>query len=295
MVHLATLLSTAVIATSLIPSVVLAVPIQSSASEEGLVEREPSLPSHVGHKRELIARFESEELLERNPEPFFGFIKLAAKGISAISSLRNRRKRDLSGFTSEELELISRAEPEDLDALMARNPEPFFGFIKLAAKGISALSSLRNRRKRDLSGFTSEELELIGRAEPEDLAELMARNPEPFFGFIKLAAKGISAISSLRNRRKRDLSGFTSEELELMSRAEPEELAALMARNPEPFLQFLSLASRELSSKNAFERNVDQLEDLEMREAEDFEEFEMREYDEDEVIAREWAELDDLE
>lgn len=74
MVHLATLFSSAILAASLIPSVVVAAPIQSSTFEEGLVERELSLPSRgyadtpmrgsvsSAHKRDLVSRAETEEL-----------------------------------------------------------------------------------------------------------------------------------------------------------------------------------------------------------------------------------------
>jgi hypothetical protein len=80
MVHLATILSTTAVVASLVPSIVVAVPIQASASEDGLVEREPFLP-------------------------------LLGLGISAVSSIfkSRRRKRDL-----EDEELIARFDAEDL-------------------------------------------------------------------------------------------------------------------------------------------------------------------------------------
>ncbi|KAH6902140.1 hypothetical protein BKA70DRAFT_1567995 [Coprinopsis sp. MPI-PUGE-AT-0042] len=195
MVYLVTLLSTAILATSLIPSVVVAVPIQSSASEEGLVEREPS--------------------------------------------------HHLHGY---------------------------------AASPIRGSVSARHKR---------------------ELTDLVQRSPEPWFHLAAgLAVQGISALSKLRRKRRRDLSGLASDELELNSRADHEELAMLMARDPEYFLQVLDLATRDLSSvdyEDAFERDFDQPEDLEMREVEDIEEFEMREDNEDEMAARGWTELEELD
>jgi fumarate reductase subunit D len=260
MVQLATILSTSVLVASLAPSVVVAAPIQSSASEDGLVEREPFFPllfgaaSAVGslfkgrRKRdmedvELDARDfdEMTDLAER--EPFFPLLFGAA---SAVGSLfKGRRKRDLS--SDEMSELVARLDTDELAELIQRNPEPFFPLLFGAASAVGSL--FKGRRKRDLS--SSEEL--ITRAEAQELAELIQRNPEPFFPLLFGAA---SAVGSLfKGRRKRDLSAIEYEEM--------------------------------------FEREFTQLEDLEMRE---FDKFEMRDYyDEDEMIARGWAELEELD
>ncbi|KAH6902139.1 hypothetical protein BKA70DRAFT_1307344 [Coprinopsis sp. MPI-PUGE-AT-0042] len=213
MVQLTTVVSTLLVATSLIPSVVVAVPIQSSPLEAGLTKREPShryADSPIrgavigGHKREL-----------------------------------------------EHEELIARLEADELAELVRRNPEPFFGLFKLAAKGIGALvNKIKNKKKkRDLGDL--EDLELISRAEPEELAALIARNPEPFLPFL-----GLRLAAGLLKHHKRGLSSGSYEDV--------------------------------------LEREFAQLE-LEMREVEDVENIEMREYDEDEMAARGWTELEQLD
>jgi hypothetical protein len=233
MVHLATILSTTAVVASLVPSVVVAVPIQSSASEEGLVEREPFLP----------------------------LLGLAA---GAIGSIFKGRKRDL-----ENEELIARYDAEDLSE---RNPEPFLPLLGLAA------GALFGGRKRDLS---TDDLELITRLNNDELSELVQRNPEPFLPLLGL---GISAVSSIfKGRRKRDLGDLTSEDLDLISRSEPEELAELMARNPEPFLPLLGLAAGALFGGRKRELSSE------------YEGIFEREYNEDEMIARSWSQLEELD
>jgi len=262
MVHLATVLSTSAVVASLVPSIVVAAPIQASASEEGLVER----------------------------EPFFPLLGLAA---GAIGSIFKGRKRDLS---EDDLDLISRLSSDELTDLMERSPEPFFPLLGLAA---GAIGSIFKGRKRD---FSDEDLDLITRLNTDELAE---RAPEPFFPLLGLAA---GAIGSIFKGRKRGFGDFTGEDLDLISRADPADLAELVRRNPEPFFPLLGLAAGAIGSifkgrkrdlaladyEDVFERDFTQLEGLEMRELEDFEDFEMREFD-DEMIAREWADLEELD
>jgi hypothetical protein len=66
----------------------------------------------------------SADLVRRKPEPFFGLFKLAAKGIGALVNKikHKKKKRDLSNLTSREMDLISRADPEELSVLFL----PFF-------------------------------------------------------------------------------------------------------------------------------------------------------------------------
>lgn len=240
MVHLATILSTTAVVATLVPSVVVAVPIQASASEEGLVEREPFLP-------------------------------LLGLGISAVSSIFRKRKRDL--------------ESNDLSDIAERAPEPFLPLLGLAAGAASLF-----RGKRELS---ADDMELISRLNTDELSELVERNPEPFLPLLGL---GISAVSSIFRKRKRDFVEY-DEGLDLISRSEPEELGELMARNPEPFLPLLGLGISAVSSifrkrkrdfiefdEDVFERDFDQVDELEMRE-----------YTDDEMIARGWSEIDELD
>jgi hypothetical protein len=247
MVHLATILSTTAVVASLVPSIVVAVPIQASASEDGLVEREPFLP----------------------------LLGLAASAVGSIFKSR-RRKRDL-----EDDELIARFDTEDLSE---RNPEPFLPLLGLAA------GALFGGRKRDLS---ADDLELITRLNNDELSELVQRNPEPFLPLLGLAASAVGSI--FRGRRKRDLGDLTSEDLDLISRAEPEDLAELMSRNPEPFLPLLGLAAGALFGGRKRELSSADYEGVFGREFAELENLEMREYDEDEMIARSWSQLEELD
>ena len=67
------------------------------------------LPHAYGcdHNSNLLS---SSELVERNPEPFLPLLGL---GISAVSSIFKKRKRDFVEY-DEGLDLISRSEPEEL-------------------------------------------------------------------------------------------------------------------------------------------------------------------------------------
>jgi len=123
---------------------------------------------------------------------------------------------------------------------------------------------------------------------------LAERSPEPFLPFIGMAMSGISAISKIagrRRKRRRDLGDLTSEELDIISRAEPEELAYILSRG------LPAVKRDELSDEFAgvLERYFDDL-DLELRELEDAQELEMRGYyDEDELSAREWLAVEELD
>jgi len=249
MVHLATVLSTSVAIASLAPSIVGAVPIHASASEE-LVEREPFLPLlglaagaigsiFKGRKRDLS----SFELEERAPEPFLPLLGLAA---GAIGSIFKGRKRDLS----DDLDLISRMNSDELTDLMQRSPEPFLPLLGLAA---GAIGSIFKGRKRDFGDFTAEELDLISRAEPEDLAELVRRNPEPFFPLLGLAA---GAIGSIFKGRKRDLALADVEDI---FEREFNQLEGLEMRQLEDFEEF---EMREYDDDEMIAREWADLEEL---------------------------------
>jgi len=235
MVHLATVLSTTAVVASLVPSIVVAVPIQSSSSE-GLVEREPFLPllgliggavsMFKGRKRDV----QSDEFLdvaERAPEPFLPLLGLIGGAVSMFKG----RKRDLS---DDDLELISRLNADELADLVQRNPEPFLPLLGLIGGAVSMFKG----RKREFD----EGLDLISRAEPSELADLMARNPEPFLPLLGLIGGAVSMFKG----RKRD---FTSDDFD-----------------------------------GVFEREIAQ-----------WEEYEMREYDDDEIIARGWSSLEELD
>jgi len=201
MVHLATILSTTAVVASLVPSIVVAVPIQTSASEEALVEREPFLPllgliggavsMFKGRKRDV----QSDELLEvaeRAPEPFLPLLGLIGGAVSMFKG----RKRDLS---DDDLELISRLNTDELAELVQRNPEPFLPLLGLIGGAVSMFKG----RKREFD----EGLDLISRAEPNELADLMARNPEPFLPLLGLIGGAVSMFKG----RKRD---FTSDDFD---------------------------------------------------------------------------------
>lgn len=134
-------------------------------------------------------------------------------------------------------------------------------------------------------------MDLITRLNTDELAALVERNPEPFLPLLGL---GISAVSSIFKKRKRDF----SEGLDLVTRSEPEDLAELMARNPEPFLPLLGLGISAVSSifkKRKRDLTSDNYEGVFQREFAQLEELEMREYTDDEMIARGWSEIDELD
>ena len=169
MVHLATILSTTAVVASLVPSIVVAAPIQSS-SEEGLVEREPFLPllgliggavsMFKGRKRDL----ESDELFEvaeRAPEPFLPLLGLIGGAVSMFKG----RKRDLS---ADDMELLSRLNTDELAELVERNPEPFLPLLGLIGGAVSMFKG----RKRD---FAYDDFEGVFERELAQLDELEMR------------------------------------------------------------------------------------------------------------------------